>query len=119
LVLTRKFENLVIEYGKLQEEIQAGKLKDIVAAADETFYKDRILLVAIELGSGYLLMEEDAEDRTFETWEEKLKNRLEKIGCHVRHFVSDRAQALVKLAVEGLGCHCGADLFHAQQELTR
>ena len=119
LVLTRKLENSTIEYGQLQEESHAHKLKDIVAAGDETFYKDRILLVAIELGSGYLLMEEDAEDRTFETWLEKLGKRLEKIRCRVRYFVSDRAKALVKLAIEGLGCHSGADLFHAQQELTR
>ena len=97
-----------------QEGSQAGKVKDIVAAGDETFFKDRILLVAMELGSGYLLMEEDAEDRTFETWSEKLGKRLEKIGCRMRHFVSDRAKALVKLAVEGLGCHSGADLFHAR-----
>jgi polyhydroxyalkanoate synthesis regulator phasin len=119
LVLTRKLENLAITYGQVQEESQAGTLKDIVAAGDETFYNDRILLVAMELGTGYLLMEEDSENRTFETWSGKLQKRLEKIGCHVRYFISDRAQALVKLAAAGLGCPSGADLFHAQQELTR
>lgn len=119
LVLTRRLENLVIEYGQSQEGGQAGKVRDIIAAGDETFFKDRILLVAMDLGSGYLLMEEDASDRTFETWSKKLKQRLEQIGCHVRHFVSDRAKALVKLAWEGLGCHSGADLFHAQQEISR
>jgi uncharacterized protein with NRDE domain len=73
----------------------------------------------MDLGSGYLLLEEDAQDRTFETWLEKLENRLEKIGCKIRHFISDRAKALIKLAVEGLHCNSGADLFHAQQEITR
>jgi hypothetical protein len=119
LVLTRRLENLVIGYGQLQENGQTGNLRDIVAAADETFFKDRIMLVAMDLGSGYLLMEEDAPDRTFETWSERLKQRLEKTGCHVRHFISDRAKALIKLALEGLGCHSGADLFHAQMELSR
>ena len=118
-ILARKLENLVIEYGKLQEESQAGTEREIVAAGDETFFKDRILLIAMDLGSGYLLMEEDAQDRTFETWSEKLKNRLEQMGCKVRHFISDRAKALIKLAVEGLHCNSGADLFHAQQEITR
>ena len=99
-ILERKLENLMIEYGKLQEESQAGKEHEIVAAGDETFFKDRILLIAMDLGSGYLLMEEDAQNRTFETWSEKLKNRLEQIGCKVRHFISDRAKALIKLAVE-------------------
>ena len=79
LVLTRKLENLAITYGQVQEESQAGTLKDIVAAGDETFYNDRILLVAMELGTGYLLMEEDSENRTFETWSGKLQKRLEKI----------------------------------------
>lgn len=118
-ILMRKLENFVIEYGKLQEESQANTEHEIVAAGDETFFKDRILLVAMDLGSGYLLMEEDAEDRTFETWSAKLNSRLEQIGCKIRHFISDRAKALIKLAVEGLHCNSGADLFHAQQEITR
>ena len=78
-----------------------------------------MLLVAMELGSGYLFLEEPAPDRSFATWSERLNDRIKPLGCHVRHFVSDRAKALIKLAVDGLGCSAGADLFHAMQDITR
>ena len=35
------------------------------------------------------------------------------------HAISDRAKALIKLAVTGFECDAGADLFHAQQDLSR
>ncbi|CAK0751132.1 hypothetical protein CCP3SC15_1740007 [Gammaproteobacteria bacterium] len=122
LRLMNRMKEGVAEYGRLQEtgqERTTGELKDIIAGADETFYANLILLVVMELGSGYLLLEEEAPDRSFETWHGKLDKRLEQMGFRVRHLVSDRAKALIKLAVDGLGCRSGADLFHAQQEITR
>jgi len=40
------------------------------------------------------------------------------LAC-VKYLVSDRAQAPVKLALEGLGCRSIPDLFHALRELNR
>ena len=34
-------------------------------------------------------------------------------------FLSDRAKALIKLAITGFDCNSGADLFHAQQDVSR
>ncbi len=39
--------------------------------------------------------------------------------AQVKYFVSDRAKALVKLALEGLGCHSIPDLFHALRDLSK
>lgn len=119
LQMMKRLEELVIEYAQAQEDKQTGKVKEVTVGADETFFAGLMLLVAMELGSGYLLLEEAAPDRSFETWSERLDNRLKPLGCHVRHFVSDRAKALIKLGVAGLNCHSGADLFHAMQDLTR
>ncbi|MEI7870367.1 MAG: hypothetical protein WCI11_21025, partial [Candidatus Methylumidiphilus sp.] len=35
------------------------------------------------------------------------------------HAVSDRAKALIKLAVEGFGCASGADTFHEQYGISQ
>jgi hypothetical protein len=119
LRLMHRLEERTAEFGRLQELEQAGKVKEISLGGDETFFNDMMLLVAMELGSGYLFLEEPAPDRSFETWSERLNNRIKPLGCHVRHFVSDRAKALIKLATDGLGCSAGADLFHAMQDITR
>jgi len=47
-----------------------------------------------------------------------VQQALVSIAC-VKYLVSDRAQALVKLALEGLGCRSIPDLFHALRELNR
>ena len=71
------------------------------------------------LSSGYLLLEDISDDRQFETWYAKTSPRLEALGIEVSHAISDRAKALIKLAVTGFECNSGADLFYAQQDLSR
>ena len=68
----------------------------------------------MDLPSGYLLMEEIASERSYETWWAKAQGRLASLGMRVRHCVSDRAKALIKLALSGFECAAGADLFHGQ-----
>ena len=76
-------------------------------------------LLRVTLSSGYLLLEDISDDRRFETWYAKTSPRLEALGIEVSHAISDRAKALIKLAVTGFECDSGADLFHAQQDLSR
>lgn len=64
-------------------------------------------------------MEEVAENRSYETWKERAQKRLDQMNLRVIHFVSDRAKALIKLALEGFGCQSGADLFHGEYDLTK
>ncbi|MCB1637232.1 MAG: winged helix-turn-helix domain-containing protein [Thiothrix sp.] len=88
-------------------------------AMDETFFSQMMVLILMDLPSGYIMLEEAAGDRCYETWKARACTRLETLGLTVRHAVSDRAKALVKLAVQGFHCQAGADLFHAQYELSR
>jgi len=86
---------------------------------DETFFGDLLILVLMDLRSGYLLLEDISDDRCFDTWLSKAKPRLDVLGIDIQHAVSDRANALIKLAITGFECESGADLFHAQQDASR
>ena len=116
--LLHEMESLMSEYQKLQES-QDLNPQEVVGSGDETFDGDRILLVMLDLISGYIFVEEEAEDRSYETWMERVKARLDPLKIQVRHFISDRGKSLIKLALSGLKCAAGADLFHAQYDLSK
>ena len=63
------------------------------------------------LSSGYLILEDIADDRSFDTWFKMLEPHLEQLGVHVQLMVSGRANALIKLALVGLECDHNADIF--------
>ena len=46
-----------------------------MGAVDETFL-ERMILVFMDLTTGYLLLEEVAEDRTYVTWKALVEERL-------------------------------------------
>lgn len=118
----RKIEELAAEYQECQEKKQSHsgrKMRDTIGTGDETFFKERVMLVLLDLPSGYLILEDEAKDRAFDTWESRAKIRLEQLGLKVRHFISDRGKSLIKLAVDGFGCASGADMFHAQYEISK
>jgi hypothetical protein len=100
-----------------REGIAEGEVKPIIGAVDETFLS-RLMLVLMDLASGYLLVEAIAPDRTYDTWQAVVKARLKTVGVPVRYLVSDRAQALIKLAKTGLDCLSIPDLFHLIHELV-
>ena len=77
--LLREIETVLAEYQALCEA-QATHERDKtlhITAADETFFGELLMLVMMDLSSGYLLLEEIADDGTFDTWWEKTKPRLE------------------------------------------
>ena len=101
-----------------QEGVAAGEMREIIGAVDETFLQ-RMMLVFMDLVSGYLLFEEVAEDRTYDTWYALVEARLETLGTDVLYLVSDRAKALIKLAETGLGCLSIPDVFHLIHDLVK
>ena len=101
-----------------QEGIAHGEIRPIIGAVDETFLQ-RMMLVFMDLASGYLLMEEVAVDRTYDTWYGCINGRLKTLGIGVLYLVSDRAKALVKLAQTGLDCLSIPDLFHLSHDLAK
>jgi hypothetical protein len=100
------------------EGITEGQVGAIIGAVDETFL-ERLMLVFIDLASGYVLLEEVAEDRSYDTWHTRVSARLETLGTRVWYLVSDRAKVLVKLGRTGLRCLSVPDLFHVIHELVK
>ncbi|MDQ7002045.1 MAG: hypothetical protein Q9N02_05085, partial [Ghiorsea sp.] len=117
--LLRNIEAQLPEFQKLCEESATKKPRQVVAAMDETFFGKFMIMVVIDLQSGYLLLEDIADDRRYDTWLSKIIPRLESLGVDVTHAISDRAKALIKLAVKGFGCESGADTFHAQYDISK
>ena len=113
-------ERLVLETAAAWEKegIAHGEIRPVIGAVDETFLQ-RMMLVFMDLVSGYLLMEEVAVDRTYDTWYGLVNGRLKTFGTEVLYLVSDRAKALVKLAQTGLGCLSIPDLFHLSHDLAK
>lgn len=117
--LLNKMEILLSQFQEECEKSIKKQPRKIVAGLDETFFSHFMILVMMDLRSGYLLLEDIAEDRCFDTWYQKIAPRLESLGIEVNHAISDRAKALIKLAVTGFECESGADVFHAQQDVSR
>jgi hypothetical protein len=113
-------EHVLLETAEAWEHegIAAGEVRPIIGAVDETFL-ERMLLVFMDLVSGYLLFEEVAEDRSYDTWHALVEARLGALGAGVLYLVSDRAKALIKLAETGLECQSVPDLFHLLHELVK
>lgn len=114
-----ELERLLPEFQAECEKQISHQSREVVAGMDETFFGQFIILVLMDLRSGYLLLEDITEDRCFDTWHKKATPRLEQLGIKVTHAISDRAKALVKMAVTGFNCESGADTFHAQQDMSR
>jgi hypothetical protein len=101
-----------------KEGIAHGEIRPVIGAVDETFLQ-RMMLVFIDLATGYLLLEEVAADRSFDTWYDRANERLTTLGTKVLYMVSDRAKALIKLAHTGLSCPSIPDWFHLGHALAK
>ena len=101
-----------------QEGCAGSEGREIIGAVDETFL-EQMMLVFMDLCTGYLLLEEVAEDRTYATWKALVEERLTALGTGVRYMVSDRAKALIQLAEKGLECLSMPDFFHCMHDLGK
>src|SRR5918911_703794 len=113
-------ERLILETAAAWEKdgIAHGEIRPVIGAVDETFLQ-RMMLVFMDLATGYLLMEEVTADRSFDTWYDRANDRLTTFGTKVLYLVSDRAKALIKLAHAGLGCLSIPDVFHLSHDLAK
>jgi hypothetical protein len=115
----KRMESLLPLFQQQCEKNASIQPRSAVVAMDETFFGDFMILVLMDLSSGYLILEDISHDRRFDTWFEKAIPRLKTLGIDVNHAVSDRAKALIKLAVTGFECQSGADIFHAQKDVSQ
>jgi Family of unknown function (DUF6399)/IclR helix-turn-helix domain len=113
-------ERLLLETAAAWEKegIAHGEIRPVIGAVDETFLQ-RMMLVFMDLATGYVLLEEVAADRSFDTWFDRANARLTTFGTEVLYMVSDRAKALIKLAQKGLGCPSIPDVFHLGHDLAK
>jgi hypothetical protein len=118
--LRGRMESLIIDY----QQQQQGQIQDncadieICAAADETFF-DQVILVLLDLSSGYIFLEEKTSDCQYETWQQQVQKAFQQLGIKVKYLVSDRAKAIIKLALNDLGASSVSDLFHVLLDLNR
>jgi Family of unknown function (DUF6399)/IclR helix-turn-helix domain len=101
-----------------QDGCASGEMREIIGAVDETFL-ERMILVLMDLATGYLLLEEVADDRTYPTWKALVEERLKALSTGVLYVVSDRAKALIQLAEQGLECLSMPDFFHVVHEIVK
>jgi hypothetical protein len=95
-----------------------GERREVIGAVDATFL-ERMMLVFLDLRTGYLLWEEVAEDRTCATWKAVVDARLKALGTEGLSLVSDRAKALIQLAEQGLECLSMPDVFPCLHDLVK
>ena len=118
--LRASIESKIIEYQQQQQE----KLKttspkvELCLAADETFF-DQVILVMLDLPSGYIFVEQKTENCQYDTWQQRVNIAFTSLNLKIRYLVSDRAKAIVKLALTDLGTHSISDLFHILYNLNR
>lgn len=101
-----------------KEGTTTGEAREILGAVDETFL-EHMLLVMMDLPSGYLLVEEVAAARTYATWKAVVDKRLKALGTTVLYLVSDRANALIQLAETGFECLSMPDFFPLVHEIVQ
>lgn len=77
-----------------------------------------MVLVLLDLPSGYIFVESQSASRDYQTCLERVQQGIGSMA-QVKYLVSDRAKALVKLALDELGCRSIPDLFHALRQLSR
>ncbi len=117
--MRKKIEEIIIEFQEIHRtcDLSEKSLK-IVGGVDETFFKEMIL-VLMDLSSGYIFFEDVSENRTYKTWFEKTKDAVQNFNLDIQYFVSDRAKALIKLSETGFDCPSIPDLFHAEYEIVK
>lgn len=114
-----KLSELLDQYQKEQESRhKINEPLKIVGGIDETYFQSMIL-VLMDLSSGYIFIEEESDDKSYETWLEKANRVADKFKIEFKYFVSDRAKQLIQLATQGFKCISVPDLFHASHELVK
>ena len=77
-----------------------------------------MILVLMDLKSGFIFFEKPAEDRKHKTWDKLCMpwlSHFKNISC----MVGDRAKALIKLAHDSVKKASIPDLFHLMQDVSK
>lgn len=118
--LEDRIDDLIIEYKGLQDERIKEKAPglSITPGGDETFFENMMMLVCMDLNSGFIFNESIEQNRNHKTWESSSTPWLSRFKI-VRCFLSDKAKALLKLAKDSLGVDRLPDLFHMMNDVSK
>ena len=106
-------------FGREQRALQAGAMPHrIIALAEDETFPEGVWLVAMEPVSGFVQVEESAEDRKAATWTAAVRKALADLWVTVLVTGADEASALASHAAE-MGAHLSPDVFHVQNPLWR
>ena len=116
-----RFETEIVAFGHEQRQILAEGMpkRKIALSEDETFHMGRPCLVAIELLSNYILVEEYAEQRRAEDWNLAVNKALKGLNVDILSSTIDGGTALLAHVKKELKVDHAPDLFHVQQDLSR
>lgn len=92
--------------------------KKVWLCEDETFFP-RMVLVAIDALSGFVLVERFADRRDAPTWNQAVAEGLSGLRIEVAGVTSDQAKGLVCHVETGLRLSHTPDLFHVQHDLCK
>ena len=117
--IENNIDNLILQYKDLYDSKIKNKASEleITPGADETYFDNLMLLVLMDLNSGFIFVEKPESKRNHKTWEKNSLPWLSEFKM-VRCFVSDKAKALLKLAKESCGVDWIADLFHMMNDVS-
>jgi Family of unknown function (DUF6399) len=91
----------------------------ITVVADEHFHGPDNCLVAIEPVSDFILVEQYAQRRDADTWEQAIREGIEGMPVEVVQLTSDQAAGLLCCAEKGLEVAHSPDLFHGQRDILQ
>jgi Family of unknown function (DUF6399) len=113
-------EEFIVKFGEREEAQLVEKMqrRKITAGLDEMFRGRHPCLVAIDVVSGFILLEKITEDRKAETWTKELKPRLENLNVELTQVVSDLCGG-IRSSAKDLGAKHIPELFHSQYELSK
>lgn len=119
--VVKAMEEAIVEFGEDERERLGRQMlpKSITVAEDETFHGSQPCLVAIEPVSNFILLEQYADNRRSETWDEAMSSALKGLPVTVFQSTSDEGTALLKHTQQTLEAHHSPDLFHPQQDISR
>ena len=117
--IENQIETLILKYKIHWDEQVKNKASDltITPGGDETFFENLMIIVLMDLQSGFIFTENIEEKRDHETWEKTSEPWLPKFKI-LRCFVSDKAKAILKLATKTLGINRIPDLFHIMFDIS-
>jgi hypothetical protein len=116
-----RFETEIGIFGKEQCRSLAKGMsrRKIVLAEDETFHAGRPCLLAIEVVSNYILVEEYADQRRAEDWNLATRRALEGLNVEILSSTSDEGTGILAHVKKELKVEHAPDIFHVQQDLSR